>query len=121
MGDLTFDQTGNIYGTAASYPGPGNVYELTAADNMYNKLYAFTGGSDGGLPEAGVIFDPSGNLYGTTWEGGANSAGTVYQLTPSGSGWKEQVLTSIPIRSGRGQGLVRRDHGQFRQSLRRNQ
>jgi uncharacterized repeat protein (TIGR03803 family) len=97
-GDLTFDQAGNIYGVAASYPGPGNVYELTAAGNIYNILYAFTGGSDGGLPEAGVIFDGSGNLYGTTWEGGTNSAGTVYQLTPSGSGWSEQVLH--PFQSG---------------------
>jgi uncharacterized repeat protein (TIGR03803 family) len=95
VGDLTFDQSGNIYGVAASYPGPGNVYELTASGNSYSILYPFTGGTDGGLPEAGVIFDASGNLYGTTWEGGANSAGAVYQLTPSGSGWQEQVLRSL--------------------------
>ena len=95
VGDLTFDQSGNIYGVAPSCPGPGNVYAATASGNSYSIIYPFTGGSDGGLPEAGVIFDSAGNLYGTTWEGGANSGGTVYELTPSGSGWQEQVLHSF--------------------------
>ena len=42
-------------------------------------LYSFTGGADGGDPVAGLIFDSSGNLYGTT-AGGANGYGTVFQL-----------------------------------------
>jgi hypothetical protein len=65
--------------------------------------YTFTGGSDGGYPEAGLIFDPNGNLYSTTSLGG-NIAGTncspsgcgvVFELSPpkSGSGpWTETVL-----------------------------
>jgi uncharacterized repeat protein (TIGR03803 family) len=42
-----------------------------------------------------VIFDQAGNLYGTTYNGGARGYGAVYQLTPSGSGWSENVLYSF--------------------------
>jgi uncharacterized repeat protein (TIGR03803 family) len=55
-------------------------------------LYAFTGGVDGSLPYAGVIFDPAGNLYGATEFGGLYGKGTVFQLTPSGGAWTETVL-----------------------------
>ena len=47
-------------------------------------LHSFTGSSDGAYPEAGLIADVTGNLYGTTWAGGAGRRGTVFQLTPSG-------------------------------------
>ena len=59
-------------------------------------LYNFTGNADGGLPFAGVIFDKADNLYGTTVAGGQRGCeigcGIVFQLTPSGSGWTENVL-----------------------------
>jgi uncharacterized repeat protein (TIGR03803 family) len=55
-------------------------------------LYAFTGGVDGSVPYAGVIFDPAGNLYGATEFGGLYGKGTVFQLTPSGGAWTETVL-----------------------------
>jgi uncharacterized repeat protein (TIGR03803 family) len=61
-------------------------------------LYEFTGGSDGILPNGGLIADKSGNLYGTTLEGGsytlcpAYGCGTVFELTPSGAGWSETIL-----------------------------
>jgi uncharacterized repeat protein (TIGR03803 family) len=60
-------------------------------------LYTFTGGLDGSQPyQAGVIFDPAGNLYGVTQYGGAYNQGTVFQLTPSPSGpWTETVLYSF--------------------------
>src|ERR1035441_8342673 len=45
-------------------------------------------------PRSGVIFDSSGNLYGTTVYGGADNAGAVYELTHSGSGWVESILYS---------------------------
>ena len=49
-------------------------------------LYSFTGGADGGYPEAGVIRDSAGNLYGTTLLGGGRiSAGVVYKVDPSGN------------------------------------
>jgi uncharacterized repeat protein (TIGR03803 family) len=55
-------------------------------------LHAFTGGSDGGLPVAGLIADSSGNLYGTASEGGASGLGVVFKLTPGGT---ETVLHSF--------------------------
>jgi uncharacterized repeat protein (TIGR03803 family) len=58
-------------------------------------LYSFTGGNDGGQPVAKLIFDKSGNLYGTTANGGAHNAGAVFKLAPSNGGWKETVLHSF--------------------------
>jgi uncharacterized repeat protein (TIGR03803 family) len=58
-----------------------------------NVLYSFTAGSDGANPSGGLIFDPSGNLYGTATYGGAFGEGVVYKLTPNSDGtWIESVL-----------------------------
>jgi uncharacterized repeat protein (TIGR03803 family) len=56
-----------------------------AAPHAYKVLYSFTDGSDGGYSQAGLIQDKSGNLYGTTHLGGANNAGTVFEVTPGGT------------------------------------
>jgi uncharacterized repeat protein (TIGR03803 family) len=71
----------------------------------YSVLYRFQGNPDGAAPEAGLILDSSGNLYGTTTSGGkyqdcpegfGNGCGTVFRLKPlSGSKWKETVLYSF--------------------------
>jgi uncharacterized repeat protein (TIGR03803 family) len=66
-----------------------------AGPPTYNVLYNFTGGTDGGSPSAGVVFDQAGNLYGTTRSGGAYGHGTVYKLSPSEGGWNETVLYSF--------------------------
>ena len=61
-------------------------------------LYAFEGGRhDGGGPNAPLIFDSAGNLYGTTVTGGQYctsrySCGVAFELSPSGSVWTETVL-----------------------------
>jgi uncharacterized repeat protein (TIGR03803 family) len=55
------------------------VYKLDTAGH-YTVLYSFTGGAHGGNPEAGVILDSAGNLYGTTYGGGAAGVGVVYKL-----------------------------------------
>ncbi len=64
-------------------------------------LYSFTGGTDGWLPEGDLLFQ-SGNIIGTTQDGGAYNncngypgCGVVWQLTPSGGGWTESVLWSF--------------------------
>jgi uncharacterized repeat protein (TIGR03803 family) len=80
---LIFDANGNLYGTTqfGGTSGDGNVFKL----GKYGKervLYSFTGGADGETPVAPLIFDAKGNLYGTTFQGGASSAGTVFKLTP---------------------------------------
>jgi uncharacterized repeat protein (TIGR03803 family) len=55
-------------------------------------LHSFTGGADGGQPEAGLIQDAAGNLYGTTEVGGAANFGVVFKLDTTG---KETVLYSF--------------------------
>ncbi|MGC2111681.1 MAG: choice-of-anchor tandem repeat GloVer-containing protein [Candidatus Korobacteraceae bacterium] len=93
---LVFDSTGNLYGTTelGGSAGLGTVYKLTPGNGGWTKteLHSFTGAQDGSHPMSGVIFDNAGNLYGTTSDGGANGLGTVYQLTPAGSGWTETTL-----------------------------
>ncbi len=98
-GNLYLDAAGNLYGTTF-YGGSGScnggcgvVFELSPSSGGWteNILYSFTGASDGASPEAGVILDSAGNLYGTCTGGGVGY-GTVYQLTPSGSAWTENTL-----------------------------
>ncbi|MGO9515975.1 MAG: choice-of-anchor tandem repeat GloVer-containing protein [Candidatus Korobacteraceae bacterium] len=99
IGQLLFDQSGDIFGTTADYlqfVSSGTVFELTPSGGGFVKSLAHRfSGSDGQYPASGVIFDQSGNLYGTTYYGGAHGYGAVYQLTPSGSGWTENVLYSF--------------------------
>jgi uncharacterized repeat protein (TIGR03803 family) len=92
-GGVIRDSAGNLYGTASSggTAGWGVVYKLNAA-GQETVLYSFTGGADGGYPKSGVIFDPAGNLYGTTYFGGTSNAGVVYKLAPSG---QETVLCNF--------------------------
>jgi uncharacterized repeat protein (TIGR03803 family) len=95
FGGVTFDQAGNLYGTANSggQHDKGAVYELTPFNGGWTESTAYTfSGSDGEAPLAGVIFDNLGNLYGTTQTGGAGGYGTVFQLVPADGGWTENVL-----------------------------
>ncbi len=98
---LVFDQAGNIYGTTSSggIYGQGTVYELTSSGSGWTEslLHSFQPNDiDGLMPYRSVmVFDQAGNLYGTTSQGGAHNAGSVFQLTPSGSGWTENVLYSF--------------------------
>jgi len=85
-GHPTLDNEGNLYGAtvAGGSGGYGNVYMLTP-DNNVALNYVFTGGSDGEHPYSDIVVDKHGDVYGTTYEGGANGAGgTVYEVMPSG-------------------------------------
>lgn len=99
-GALLFDSAGNIYGTTGAggtnfcrVGGCGTVYELTPSNGGWSEsvLYAFTESAGVG-PASGVISDPAGNLYGVAGEGGSGGWGTVFELSPSGSGWTETTL-----------------------------
>ena len=98
---LVLDTTGNLYSTttAGGASGNGTVFKLTKnSDGSWTEsvLYSFAGGTDGATPYAGLTFDASGNLYGTTFYGGAYSAGTVFQLVSNSNGtWTENVLYSF--------------------------
>ena len=79
---LIKDKAGNFYGTTAGggTDGAGTVFAITPAGTE-TVLYSFTGGKDGGGPEASLIMDKAGNLYGTT-AGGGSGYGTVFEIQP---------------------------------------
>jgi uncharacterized repeat protein (TIGR03803 family) len=99
-GGLIMDTQGNLYGTTiyggsssgCQYYGSncGTVFKLTP-DGTETVLHSFAGGADGEIPDAGLVMDSQGNLYGTTTLGGGNPScpfaygcGTVFKLTPEG-------------------------------------
>ncbi len=104
---LILDKSGNLYGSAAGggsqacNGGCGLIFELSpnSAGGWSEKvLYSFTGGNDGSYPEARLIADNAGNLYGTALNGGSGACGcgTVFELKPNGDGsWTEITLHSF--------------------------
>jgi uncharacterized repeat protein (TIGR03803 family) len=105
MAGLTIDAAGNLYGTTyqggSGHGAVGTVYELTPNSGgtwTESIVHNFSGsGGDGELPEAELVFDAAGNLYGTTTGGGSAGFGTVYELSPAaGGGWTEQILYNLP-------------------------
>ena len=102
---VTFDSAGNIFGVTyfGGAFGSGAVFELMpngSGDWIESVLYSFGSADADGLNPAGrLVFDNSGNLYGTTYTGGANycafiygNCGTLYKLTPTSGAWTETVL-----------------------------
>jgi uncharacterized repeat protein (TIGR03803 family) len=94
LGSLIQDAQGNFYGTTSlgGTAGYGAVFEIDS-NGVETVLYNFAGPpNDGANPEAGLVRDSQGNLYGTTFEGGAFGVGTVFEVTPAG---EETVLYSF--------------------------
>ena len=93
---VIFDKAGNLYGTLLG-SGDGHVFQLAPATSgwVYNEVYALLGGGEGGLPEAGLIFDDAGSLYGASTSYGGGGGGTVFKLTPSNGGWTLSILYSF--------------------------
>jgi uncharacterized repeat protein (TIGR03803 family) len=91
-GRLIFDAKGNLYGdlsiggkATTKHPYPdGAVFRLAPAAGKtgwtQTVLYTFKGGADGAEPTGGLLADSDGNLYGTTFLGGADGDGTVFKL-----------------------------------------
>jgi uncharacterized repeat protein (TIGR03803 family) len=86
-----------MVGSVSTCPSPAEEKRATEAKAVtvppsptqsYRVIYNFTGAVDGGSPLTGLVIDAAGNLYGTTDGGGPFGGGTVFQLTPSGSGWR---------------------------------
>ena len=105
-GSLVMDSTGNLYGTTYAGGGSrnclggcGTVFKLTPPVNggrwTETVLYAFSGGGDGKYPFDSVVLDQAGNVYGTTQHGGTFDQGVIFQLTPTPSGWTENVLNNF--------------------------
>jgi uncharacterized repeat protein (TIGR03803 family) len=68
---------------------------MVAAAQNEITLYSFTGGIDGSTQFGGVVFDSSGNLYGTNYFGGTSGYGTVFELEASGGSWTLKTLHSF--------------------------
>lgn len=90
------DAGGNIYGTTqeGGANNRGSVFKLSP-DGKETVLYSFcpaSGCTDGAYPEANLIMDAKGNLFGTTVYGGADAEGTVFEILTGGT---EQVLYSF--------------------------
>jgi uncharacterized repeat protein (TIGR03803 family) len=96
--ELIADQGGNFYSTTSGggAHNKGTVFELSPSSNGWTKTILFSfDGKNGNAPQAGLIFDGAGNLYGTTTLGGADGHGTVFKLAPTSKGWKETVIHSF--------------------------
>ena len=123
---LIFDQAGNLYGTTfgggggsctGTPPGCGVVYELTPSKGGWTEsdLFTFSGGNDGANPQAGVIFDQSGNLYGTTYRGRRPWAKLLQRVRYGlrtdalGIGLGFENALHLPEPTGRGAALRRPD------------
>jgi uncharacterized repeat protein (TIGR03803 family) len=81
---LIMDKKGKLYGATlfGGANGYGTAFEV-APDGTETVLHSFdsaVNGSDGFEPYAGLVEDKSGNLYGTTYGGGADGAGTVFKI-----------------------------------------
>jgi uncharacterized repeat protein (TIGR03803 family) len=100
LGLLLIDNAGNLYGVAelGGAHQAGTVFQLTPASGgrwTISTLDAFKGMPRPGFPYGGLISDATGNLYGTTYFGGKNGDGSVFQLTNSNGKWKESLLYSF--------------------------
>jgi uncharacterized repeat protein (TIGR03803 family) len=119
--DGAYPQCGLVQGSDGSFYGTtqgggtnslGTVFKITP-NGILTSLYSFTGGSDGARPSAPLVQGGDGNFYGTTENGGTNSFGTVFKITPSGT------LTSLYSFSGGSDGafpqtaLVQGSNGSF--------
>src|SRR5437867_7981321 len=94
-------RNGNLYGAATTGGafGSGIVFELTPTQTGewdFKTLYSFRGQPDGVFRYGALLFDRSGNIFGTTYYGGVNGIGAVCQLAPRQTGeWQERVLYSF--------------------------
>jgi uncharacterized repeat protein (TIGR03803 family) len=105
---LVRDSAGNLYGTtelggvfggACGVNGCGTVFKIdpTGKETVLHRFAGYP--IDGQNPWQGLVLDPAGNLYGTTFQGGAHFWGTVFKLHPTG---KETVLHSFNLANGDG-------------------
>ena len=109
---LTFDASGNLYGTAAGggANGFGAIYKLTNTGSGWTQsvLYSFANSWDGASPSGPLLLDAAGNIYGTTGAGGStkcdHGCGTVFRLSPTSTGWQFSRLYAFQGPGGQNPG-----------------
>lgn len=100
LGPLLVDAAGDVFGVAelAGRHQAGTAFEITPGANgtwTFHVLYAFKGMPDAAFPYGGLIADTNGDLFGTTYFGGATGNGAVYELVHRPAGYGERVLYSF--------------------------
>jgi hypothetical protein len=101
---VTFDSAGNLFGTTGAggssnkcSGGCGVVFELKDDSGIWTEsvLHSF-GGADGSNPNAALLIDQAGNLFGTATAGGKDGLGVVFETSPaSGGSWTTRLLHSF--------------------------
>ncbi len=108
LAGLVMDSSGNLYGTASGGGafGAGIVFELVNSSGNYTETVLHSFGSpskaDAQGPQAGLVMDSHGNLFGTTVVGGASDSGTVFELVNSSGNYTETVVYSFTEANGDG-------------------
>jgi uncharacterized repeat protein (TIGR03803 family) len=93
QGRLLLEKKALFGTTAGADSSDGTVFELKRAGKTWTESTLVTfNGSNGAYPAAGLIVDPSGNLYGTTGSAGTYNGGTAFELTSSKGSWNLQTL-----------------------------
>lgn len=96
---VTLDGKGNLFGTTTiggAFNG-GTVFSLTQESGQWKPGHSYSFAQANSQPSGNLVVDGAGNLYGTTYQGGANVWGSVFQLVPRANGWAEQTLYSFPV------------------------
>jgi uncharacterized repeat protein (TIGR03803 family) len=95
-GDLTFNAAGDLFGTTAlgGVHNQGTLFQLSRNNGVWTERVAYGfGGGPAQYPGSGVAFDSTGNIYGTTPQGGSPyGSGLIYELQPLQGGWTERTL-----------------------------
>jgi uncharacterized repeat protein (TIGR03803 family) len=125
QGGLVQGSDGNFYGTTqvdgtngGTNGGNGTVFKVSATGEL-TTLYSFTGGKDGGYPQAGLVQGSDGNFYGTTQVGGTNGGngnvgnGTVFKVSTTGDLTTLYSFTGGKDGAGPSAGLVQGSDGNF--------
>jgi len=109
---LVEDSNGDLFGTTCNGGayGEGTVFEVVAGSGTITTLASFNG-TDGAGPQAGLVEDSSGNLFGTTTQGGARGGGTVFEVA-AGSNTITNLASFTSGYNSRG-GLVEDNSGNF--------
>jgi uncharacterized repeat protein (TIGR03803 family) len=83
---ITVDSSDDLFGTtsARDLAGVETVFEIAGGSNAVTTLAAFNG-ANGSDPQGALTLDASGNLDGTTYDGGANNDGSIFEVA-NGSG-----------------------------------
>jgi uncharacterized repeat protein (TIGR03803 family) len=108
LSGLTFDAAGDLFGTTydgGTY-GYGTVFEIVKTGSGYastpTTLVSFNG-TNGETPQAGVIFNAAGDLFGTTTAGGAYGDGTVFEITETGGVYSSTPTTLVNFNGSDGE------------------